>query len=235
MSTEEAMQQLHSAGASLSETAQKSAVDHDQIISKLEEIEHIKTDMIHWQCETDQGWQEYDAKVTAQLEAAHEQSRVAAFEVNGTKYTGDTATHEQRRSTTPFTKRAMRRVSVSDTTPESKHIMALIQTAKDFAKHQADSSNRLLTDLRHRLTVLASLDQPTYAWECKAETGWIAYSSAINGTIEEGYQVTTSFVLAVKAILSSFDICVLHELVLMRIRYSQQSSVTTSHTSMINE
>jgi GTPase Era involved in 16S rRNA processing len=190
MSTEETMQQLHSAVASLSVTAQRSAADHNEIISKLEEIELTKTDVVHWQCYTDQGWQDYDAKVTAQLESAHKESSVVAFEVDGTKYTADTATNEQRRSTTPFTKRAMRRVSVSETTLQNSHAIAMIQTVKDFTKHQAESNNRLLTDLRHRLTVLESLDKPQYAWECKAETGWVAYSTNINDTIEARYQVS---------------------------------------------
>jgi WWE domain len=214
MSTEKTMQQLHSAVASLSETAQRSAAEHDQVISKLGEIQLTHTDVVHWQCETDQGWQDYDAKVTAQLDAAHEQSRVVAFEVNGTKYTGDTATNKQTRSTTPFTKRAMRRVSVSEATTESKHIMAMIETARDFAKHQADSSNRLLADLRHRLTVLESLDKPQYSWECKAETGWIAYITDITDAIEAGYKVSARF-LQGRRFHAILDMCVLQELLRM--------------------
>jgi WWE domain len=190
MSTEDAMQQLHSAVALLSETAQRSAAEHDQIISKLEQIEHTKTDVIHWQCETDQGWQNYDARVTAQLEATHNQSCIVTFEMNGVKYTANPATNEQRRSTTPFTKHAMRRVSVYETTPESKHIMAVVQTVEGFAKLQADSSNRLLADLCRRLTIPESLDPPKYTWQCKAETGWVPYSTDISDTIERGYQVS---------------------------------------------
>jgi WWE domain len=189
MSTEATMLQLHSAVASLSDTAQRSAAEHDQVISKLGEIQLSNTHVVHWQCETDQGWQDYDAKVTAQLESAHKQSRVVAFEVNGTKYTGDTATNKQTRGTHPFTTRAIRRIITSEAQSDSKHIMALIQTVKDFAKHQAESSNKVLADLFHRLKAFESLDRPNYVWECKLDSGWVRYKADISDTIEAKYKV----------------------------------------------
>jgi WWE domain len=195
MSTEETLQQLNSALVSLSESAQRSAADHDQIINKLEGLEHTKTEAIHWQCNTDKGWQDYNEQVTSQLEAAHKQSCVVRFEINGTVYTADPTTCKQSRGPTPFTERAIRRIVVSEATPESKHVMAMVQTVKDFTKHQADSNSRLLAELRHRVTVLESLDKHKHVWECKAESGWVRYSADISDTIEAGYKVSISILL----------------------------------------
>jgi WWE domain len=200
MSTEATTQELCSALGSLSEISQRSAAHHDQIISKLEGLEQTKTDVIHWQCYTDKGWQDYNEQVTSQLEAAHNQSGVVMFEINETAYTANTVTSEQRRATTPFTGRAIRRIVESEATPESKHVMAVVQTIKDFAKHQADSTNRLLAELRHRLTVLESLDKHKHVWECQAESDWVRYSADISDTIEAGYKVSSSVLLFESAV-----------------------------------
>jgi WWE domain len=70
------------------------------------------------------------------------------------------------------------------------HIAAMAQVIKDFTDHQAQCSDKLLTDLRERLAAIKSLNTQRYVWECKADSGWMPYSADISAAIETGYQVS---------------------------------------------
>jgi WWE domain len=111
-----------------------------------------------WQCQSDEGWINYEQSVKNLLESAHAGSRSeTAFRVNGIRYTADLHALVQKRQAKPYTERAIRRVGVADAAAE-----ALRNSIRKRKQKVCDA--------------VAVINRSGLAtWECAADSGWMAY------------------------------------------------------------